>query len=243
MENYIFFKPKIEISRNNETNGEIINNSYGREARDMNLKEAFQAQNRLGELLSYIGRYIAADDNNMTITEKHLKAKALAGQQDETVDVSAKDTAGFDVGRLLGIWQKVMREKETLGLSIGKAKANMDFNLDVAVDANKSRRAFLSVLQRMAVRKSTHELQKGAGRGYIFNKDGNQTEYYYDIDRIYTIDYDRNEVRNMAKALHREAEDISTKIDEALIKTKVEYTLPFDISGEDRIVIEEMLEG
>ena len=209
----------------------------------MNLKEAFQAQNRLGELLAYVGRYVSDDNNTMTITEKHLKAKALADQQDETVDVSAKDAAGFDVGRLLGIWQRVMREREALGLAIGKAKAGMDFNLDAAVDANKSRRAFLAILQRMAVRKSSHELQKGAGRGYVFNKDGNQTEYYYDIDRISTIDYDRNIVRNMAKDIHREAEDISTKIDEALIKTKVDYTLPFDISGENRIVIEEMLEG
>lgn len=209
----------------------------------MNLKEAFQAQNRLGELLTYIGRYISDDDNTMTITEKHLKAKALAGQQDETVDVSRKDEDAFDVGKLLGIWQKVMHEKETLGLAIGKAKAGMDFNLDAAVDANKSRRAFLIVLQRLAVRKSSHELQKGEGRGYVFNKEGNQTEYFYDIDRITTIDYDRNEVRSMAKALHREAEEISTKIDETLLKTKVEYTLPFDISGEDRIVVEEMLEG
>ncbi|MBQ7480009.1 MAG: hypothetical protein IJT01_14120 [Selenomonadaceae bacterium] len=54
--------------------------------------------------------------------------------------------------------------------------------------------------------------QKGEGRGYVFNKDGNQTEYFYDIDRILTIDYDRNKVRDMAKALHREAEEISLKI-------------------------------
>ena len=208
----------------------------------MNLKEAFQAQNRISELLNYIGRYISDDDNIMTVTEKHLRSKALAGQQDETVDVSRKDEDAFDVGKLLGIWQKVMHEKETLGLAIGKAKAGMDFNLDAAVDANKSRRAFLTVLQRMAVRKSSHELQKGEGRGYVFNNDGNQTSYCYDIDRILTIDYDRNKVRAMVKELNRASDEVSIKIDEALLHTQVDYAPKFDLAGENRFILEEMME-
>ena len=209
----------------------------------MNLKEAFQAQNRISELLTYIGVYLSDEDNIMTVTEKHLRSKALAGQQDEAVDASRKGEEDFDVGGLLTIWQKLMQEKEALGLAIGKAKAGMDFNLDAAVDANKSRRAFLSTLQRMAARKSSHQLQKGEGKGYVFNNEGNQTAYFYDIDRILTIDYDRNRVRDMAKKLNREAEDISIKIDEALLTTKVDYTLEIDLSGENRLIIEEMLEG
>lgn len=209
----------------------------------MNLKEAFQAQNRISELLTYIGVYLSDEDNIMTVTEKHLRSKALAGQQDEAVDASRKGEEDFDIGGLLTIWQKLMHEKEALGLAIGKAKAGMDFNLDAAVDANKSRRAFLSTLQRMAARKSSHQLQKGEGKGYVFNNEGNQTAYFYDIDRILTIDYDRNRVRDMAKKLNREAEDISIKIDEALLTTKVDYTLEIDLSGENRLIIEEMLEG
>ena len=209
----------------------------------MNLKEAFQAQNRIGELLTYVGRYLSDEDNIMTVTEKHLRSKALAGQQDETVDVSRKDEEGFDVGGLLDIWQKLMKEKEALGLAIGKAKAEMDFNLDAAVDANKSRRAFLATLQHMAARKSSHELRKGEGKGYVFNNEGNQTPFFYDIDRILTIDYDRNKVRAMAKDLNREAEEISLKIDEALLKTQVNYEMKLDLSGEDRLIVEELLEG
>lgn len=209
----------------------------------MNLKEAFQAQNRISELLNYIGVYLSDEDNIMTVTEKHLRSKALAGQQDEAVDASRKGEEGFDIGGLLTIWQKLMQEKEALGLAIGKAKAGMDFNLDAAVDSNKSRRAFLTTLQKMAARKSSHQLQKGEGKGYVFNNEGNQTAYFYDIDRILTIDYDRNRVRDMAKKLNREAEDISIKIDEALLTTKVDYTLEIDLSGENRLIIEEMLEG
>ena len=208
----------------------------------MNLKEAFQAQNKIGELMSYINRYLSDEDNVMTITEKHLRSKALAGQQDDTVDVSRKADEGFDVGRLLAIWQELMGEKERLGAAIGKAKAGMAFNLDAAVDANKSRRAFLSMLQELANRKSSHELQKGEGRGYVFNNDGNQTSYCYDIDRIMTIDYDRNKVRAMVKDLNRVSDEVSIQIDEALLQTQVDYTPKFDLAGENRFILEELME-
>ena len=207
----------------------------------MNLKEAFQAQNKIGELMSYITRYLSDSDNVMTITEKHLRSKALAGQQDDTVDVSRKADEGFDVGRLVGVWQELIEEKERLGLAIGKAKAGMEFNLDAAVDANKSRRAFLSMLQGLANRKSSHELQKGEGRGYVFNNDGNQTSYCYDIDRIMTIDYDRNKVRSMVKELTRISDYVSIKIDETLLQTHVDYTPKFDLIGEDRFILEELM--
>ena len=208
----------------------------------MNLKEAFQAQNKIGELLDYIGRYLSDEDNVMTVTEKHLRSKALAGQQDDSVDVSRKSEEMFEVGKLIGIWQQLMEEKEQLGLAIGKAKAGMDFNLDSAVDANKSRRSFLMTLQRLANRKSSHELQKGEGRGYVFNNDGNQTTYCYDIDRIMTIDYDRNKVRAMVKELTRESDEVSIKIDEALLHTQVDYEPKFDLAGEGSFISEEVME-
>ena len=207
----------------------------------MNLKEAFQAQNKLSSLMAYVVRYLNDEDNVMTVTEKHLRSKALAGQQDDTVDVSRKADEGFDVGRLLGIWQELMEEKERLGAAIGKAKAGMGFNLDAAVDANKSRRAFLSMLQELANRKSSHELQKGEGRGYVFNNDGNQTSYCYNIDRILTIDYDRNKVRAMVKELNRTSDEVSIKIDEALLQTQVEYAPKFDLAGENRFILEELM--
>ena len=208
----------------------------------MNLKEAFQAQNKIIELLDYISGYLSVEDNVMTVTEKHLRSKALAGQQDDSVDVSRKSEEMFEVGKLIDIWQQLMNEKEQLGLAIGKAKAGMSFNLDAAVDANKSRRAFLITMQRLANRKSSHELQKGEGRGYVFNNDGNQTTYCYDIDCIKTIDYDRNKVRAMVKELTRVSDEVSIKIDEALLHTQVDYEPKFVLAGEESFIIEELME-
>ena len=208
----------------------------------MNLKEAFQAQNKIVDLLDYISGYLSVEDNVMTVTEKHLRSKALAGQQDDSVDVSRKSEKMFEVGKLIDIWQQLMNEKEQLGLAIGKAKAGMSFNLDAAVDANKSRRAFLMTMQRLANRKSSHELQKGEGRGYVFNNDGNQTTYCYDIDCIKTIDYDRNKVRAMVKELTRVSDEVSIKIDEALLHTQVDYEPKFVLAGEESFIIEELME-
>jgi len=208
----------------------------------MNLKEAFQTQNKINELLSYITRYLSNNDNVMTISEKHLRSKALKGQKDETVDVSERSEDGFAVEALLKVWQELMEEKEKLSCAIGKAKAEMSFNLDATVDANKSKRSMLQVLQGLANLKSSHELQKGEGQGYVFNNDGNQTSYYYDIDRIMTIDYDRNKVRAMVKDFNRKADEASLKIDEVLLATKVDYTPRFDLAGENQFIVEELLE-
>lgn len=208
----------------------------------MNLKEAFQAQNKIFELLDYINDYLSVEDNVMTVTEKHLRSKALSGQQDDSVDISRKSEEIFEVGKLIDIWQQLMNEKELLGLAIGKAKAGMSFNLDAAIDANKSRRAFLMTMQRLANRKSSHELQKGEGRGYVFNNDGNQTTYCYDIDCIKTIDYDRNKVQAMVKELTRVSDEVSIKIDEALLHTQVDYEPKFVLAREESFIIEELME-
>ena len=207
----------------------------------MNLKEAFQAQNKLSELMTHITRYLSAADNVMTVTEKHFRSKALEGQKDESMDVSRKDEEGFDVGRLLVIWEELMEERDRLGAAIGKAKAGMNFNLDAAVDGNKSRRAFLVMLQGLANRKSTHELKRGGGTGYVFNNEGNQTLYLYDIERIMTIDYDRNKVRAMVKELHHKSDEVSIKIDEALLQAHVDYTPKFDLAGDNRFIVEELM--
>ena len=207
----------------------------------MNLKEAFQAQNKIDSLLEYIVEYLSDEENVMLVTDKHLRSKTLPGQPDETADVSVKRDEDFAVDGLLEIWQKLLAEKEKLGAAIGRAKAGMEFNLDAAIDMNKRRRSFDMTLQEMAGRKSYHMLQKGGGKGYVFNKDGTPTEYYYDIDRVWTIDYDRTKVRALAKEMHRTADAMSIRIDEALLSTKVDYVPQFDLAGKESLLIEEML--
>ena len=57
-----------------------------------------------------------------------------------------------------------------------------------------------------------------------------------------TIDYDRNKVRSMVKELTRKADEVSIRIDEALLNTKVDYTPKFDLAGEDVFILEDLME-
>ena len=208
----------------------------------MNLKEAFQAQNKINNLLEYITDYLDNESNIMTITEKHLKSKAVSGQQDETIDCDDQKEEDFDINKLVVIYQQLMKEKEKLSDSIAKAKEKMDFNLDSAVDLNKSRHSFISTLKYMAGKKSSHKLQKGQGHGYIINNEGTPTSYSYDVDKIMTINYDRNKIKDIITKLNQESNQISQKIDKVLIETEVDYIPSFDINTERKLIIEELLE-
>ena len=208
----------------------------------MNLKEAFQAQNKINNLLEYIIDYLNDDNNIMTITEKHLKSKAVNGQQDETIDCEDQKEEDFDINKLVVIYQKLMKEKEVLSNSIAKAKEKMDFNLDSAVDLNKSCHSFITTLKYMASKKSSHKLQKGAGKGYIINNEGTPTSYSYDVDKIMTINYDRNKIKNIITELNLKSNQISQKIDKLLIETEVDYIPSFDINTDKKLIIEELIE-
>ena len=56
-----------------------------------------------------------------------------------------------------------------------------------------------------------------------------------------TIDYDRSKVRAMVKELNRLSNEVSIKIDEALLRTPVDYTPRFDLAGENKFILEEMM--
>jgi len=206
----------------------------------MNLKEAFQAQNKISALINYINVYLSDTDNIMTVTEKHLKSKALAGQADESVDASRKSEDNYDVHKMLMAWKALSAERSNLIAAISAAKRGIDFDFDAAVEENKNRRSFIAVLRNMATLKSSHVLQKNKGMDYVFNNEGNQVSYKYDIDKIKTIDYDRNEVRAMLRDLKKEADEVSLKIDAALLNTEVNYEPKIDLIEDNDLILEEL---
>ena len=203
----------------------------------MNLKEAFQMQKILSRLLEEAASYLDDTDNVMRVTEKHLRSKVVPEQADEDVDCSEKFYMAYDPMTVLRAWHALMEEKERLGRAITQAKATMTLNFDTAAEENKARRRFLKTLARLSEQRSTSRMKRGAGKGYVFNKDGNQTPYCYDIEVVKTIDYDRNAVRRMQEALSKTAADTSRALDEALLNVQVDYTLQLPITmptlGED----------
>ena len=153
------------------------------------------------------------------------------------MDCSEKFYMAYDPMTVLRAWHALMEEKERLGRAITQAKTTMALNFDTAAEENKARRRFLKTLAHLSEQRSTSRMKRGAGKGYVFNKDGNQTPYCYDIEVVKTIDYDRNAVRRMQEALSKTAADTSRALDEALLNVQVDYTLQLPITmptlGED----------
>ena len=205
----------------------------------MNLKEAFQAQNKIERLFDFVSGYLDDEKNLISTTEKHFRSKAAEGQQDEKIDIVVDNK--FPPDKVIDFLLMLIDEREKLAKAIHNAKASMKFDLDSAVDVNKKRHSAAETLRQLRNFKSSSQLDKNAGVGYVFNKEGNQTTYRYDIERVKTIDYDRNRVRELIKKIQKEANKVSNEIDAALISTTVKYKLPFDMNASNLEVIEEFV--
>ena len=194
----------------------------------MNLKEAFQAQNKINELFEHFTNYLQSERNITTVTEKHFRRKAAAGQIDEVLDVTNYADKIYDTNKVINFLMVLIDERAKIAKAIHAAKSKMTFDIDTAVDVNKKRHKTAEVLRELRQLKSKSLLRKNAGTGYVFNNDGNQTDFRYDVEVVTTIDFDRNKVRDLVQKLQVEADNISNEIDAALIGTQVDYVLPFD---------------
>lgn len=205
----------------------------------MNLKEAFQAQNKIEKLFEFVTGYLDDEKNIISVTEKHFRAKAAEGQQDEKINIVVENK--FPPDKVIEFLMMLIDEREKLAVAIHAAKSSMEFDLDSAVDVNKKRHLAAATLRDLRRFQSSSLIEKNAGVGYVFNKEGNQTTYRYDIERVKTIDYDRNNVRKLIKKLQAKADKISNEIDAALISAKVDYKLPFDMHAAQLEVIEDFV--
>ena len=207
----------------------------------MNLKEAFQLQNTINNLFGYAINYLMITDNVVTVKEKHFRSKAVEGQNDEERDMTNYDSKKFSAENIISFLMRLLEEREKLSHAINAAKAQMDFDLDSAVDTNRNRHKLTNSFDQLIRLQSTHTINRNQGRGYVFNKEGNQTEYRYDIERIQTIDFDRKKLRKIVKSLYSKADEVSNNIDLALLNTKVDYEFPFDLHGDSDSIFEEYI--
>lgn len=193
----------------------------------MNLKEAFFAQKQLNGLFDHFTTYLRNSANLLTVEEKHFRSKTVEGQPDEILDVTDYDRKIYKPDQVVDFLLVVLEEREKLDRAIHTAKAQMNFDLDTAVDLNKKRRALSVALRIMRTEKSSSILRKNGGTGYIFNNEGNQTTYRYDVETVKTIDFDRNKIRGVLAKILDEADKLSPEIEDVLTTTTVDYVWPF----------------
>ena len=202
----------------------------------MNLKESYRYANYLDGLLSTAYSYLRNRGFITTTKQNHLRSKANSEAVDEVVDVQKPFDVEFTPNSVIDFVIKVLTEKEKLSSAIASAKANAEINIDNAIAMNKKKQEFVSVLNNMADIKASESITTGID--YKFNQEGNQVKYFYNIEQTTCIDYNRTDVRNLAKKYLKETDAVSAKLDAIEITTEVDFTPSWDVNAKfDEVVM------
>ena len=194
----------------------------------MNLKESYRYANYLDDLLSTAYTYLRNKGFVTTTIEEHLRSKSNPDVEDETIEVQKPFDVEFSPNDVIDFVVKVIAEKEKLSAAIAKAKNTTDINIDNAIAINKKKQGFVSVLNGIAYIKPSDT--KTTSKGYKFDINGEQKPYVYDVNRKTSIDFNRNDVRNLIKKYLKETDEISAKLDLIEITTIVDFTPTWDVN-------------
>ena len=194
----------------------------------MNLKESYRYANYLDGLLSTAYTYLRNKGFVTTIVEEHLRKQSNPDVENETIEVQKPFDVEFSPNDVIDFVVKVITEKEKLSDAIAKAKNTTDINIDNAISMNKKKQVFVSVLNGIADIKPSEI--KTTSKSYKFDINGEQKPYVYDVNRKTSINFDRNDVRNLIKKYLKETDEISAKLDLIEITTQVDFTPTWDVN-------------
>lgn len=184
----------------------------------MNLKQLYQYQNFLTELLAEARATLVVRSNCITETKTHMVSKANPAFSDYVEDIPTE--CKFDINVLVDFAMYIVGEKERLANRITEAKSGT--GIDAKTEANKHRRELCDVLKMMTTSHNP-KARKEVGRGFTFNVEGNQVPYSYEIDVVERFNYDKQRTSDALKALLKEANETSEQIDAVKIMTIVDY--------------------
>lgn len=194
----------------------------------MNLKESYRYANFLDTLITK-SICLLNSDNFITVKEQtHLKQKANPNADNEVVVVPKVSTIEANTMNVIDFAMVVFAEREALHNAIAEAKKKMEINMDAALSANKRKHDFIRTLQFLSGLKSAE--RQISGNDYMLNAENNQVKYFYTINEVMTIDFDRNQVKGLMKRLLKETDETSNKLDALEITTEIDFTPIFDVN-------------
>ena len=195
----------------------------------MTLKEAFTYQNFLNEIIVKGETYLGNSGFVTSTKELHKRKAANPEVDDEEIIAKKPFDVDFDVTDVIDLVVVAIKEKESLSKAISTAKKSLDFDIDAAVSLNGKKQGFINILKMMNCQKSSESTVQGSG--YRINSiDGNQTRYFYDIDKVTTIDFDRNDVKGLIKKYAKDCDDTSAKIELTMITANVDFNPRWDMN-------------
>lgn len=205
------------------------------------LREAFRYQNFLESLIQNCDRYLR-DSNNITkVTEKHLRSKVQPEAHDEEKDNIADRPLNVSADTLINFMFRVYLERESLSKAINEAKNQHCADMDMSMALNKTRQRIVDRFKSVAALKTRKTTNRGSA--YCFNNDGNQVEYYYDIEVTSVPEFDRSKLKKLIQDLASESDRVSTRIDYYLTSVPVNFDPYFDINSSFEELIEEYNES
>ncbi|MBC5688196.1 hypothetical protein H8S37_04510 [Mediterraneibacter sp. NSJ-55] len=193
----------------------------------MILKEAYRYQNHLKDLFYEANHMLTMSDFITIKKQEHYRNDANVNAKNDTLIVPKSMDVSYTPSAIIDVVMEIIAEKECLSKAIDDAKKETEISIDSSISLNKLKQSFIATLQNMYSKKPSEK--EIFGKDYCFNNDGNQIEYVYKIKEIISIDYDRTNVRKLAKKLQRECDEISMKLDQLEVTTEINFTPKFDI--------------
>lgn len=203
------------------------------------LKEAFRFQSFLQGLQRDCWHLMTDEDFYTKKTEKHLKAKVLPGQENEEIDISKPYR--HKMADLIAFCFHLQEEEEKLARAVHQAKSEMEFDLDTAIIANKSRRRLAEILKQATEFEPRQSTRRNGGTGYILDKEGKPATFDYDVEWVTAIDFDRNKVKAQSQKLFAASEKASLEIDRALLAEIVSYEPKYDPNNSMQNVLDDFI--
>lgn len=193
----------------------------------MNLKEAFRYQLFLKNIMNMASMSLQQRDHCLITTKTHKKSKANSEVEDVTEVVETPEEY-YKNDDVIALMIFIVDEREKLTTAISKAKSEIEFDVDAAVETNKFRQLLAGSIKNMM--RMTPSKRTETGRDYKFNVEGNQTPYVYEIDVVTEDNYDRNAAKKVMRDAISKSDEVSAKIDAAMINTVVDYEPKYDVN-------------
>lgn len=208
----------------------------------MNLKDASRAQNKLQALMGEAGDILQDRGNTLKVTTTHLRSKVMPEAQDAVVEDSATNEYAEHINQVAAFLMAMLAEREKISAAICAAKSKLTLDMDSETGLNRARQSLADIFRRMAVLRNSEVVIANGGSGYRFNSEGNQVSYRCDAKRVTTINFDRKKIRGMATELGRKADEVSAKLDQCIVNTTVDYTLPFEMNDSFDTILSDFIQ-
>ena len=208
----------------------------------MNLKDAFRAQNKLQALMDEAGEILQNQGNTLKVTTTHLRSKVMPEAQDAVTEEAAPSEYAEHINQVAVFLMAMLVEREKLSAAICAAKSKLPLDMDSETGLNRVRQNLADIFRRMAVLRNSEVVIANGGSGYRFNGEGNQVSYRCDAKRVTTINFDRNKIRGMATELGRKADEVSAKLDQCIVNTVVDYSLPFEMNDSFNVILSDFIQ-